>query len=395
MKKLLYFLTLLLFAGISSAQTTIDDEADKCGYISNYLKSTESTFGNKWGYSYDSLLNDVTRWGNNEYIEIQSIGQSTQGREMYELTITDLTIPNENKHRIYIHARTHAGEVQSFWVTDEIINIVGSNTELGELLRSHFIFNIVPMYNPDGVELEYDRENANGIDIESNWNASVVETEVNNLRSRFSELMNSDNPIEIALNMHSAYECNRYFVYHHANGTSSTYAEMEQDFIESIRNYYSIGIESYSHFVSWTTSTPDRYPESWWWLNHGEDVIALTYEDMNCSSAGHYDSTAFAITKGILYYYDLYEAPIFTGTPHNSKENLIAFPTIFDNTITIKSTEQIDAIELVNSFGQKVKFIQNLKTDVITLPTQNLQSGIYFCKISLKGHIDVVQVMKL
>ena len=37
-------------------------------------------------------------------------------------------------------------------------------------------------------------------------------------------------------------------------------------------------------------------------MNHGENVMALTYEDMNCSLAGSYDSTANAILRGIFDY---------------------------------------------------------------------------------------------
>ena len=44
----------------------------------------------------------------------------------------------------------------------------------------------------------------------------------------------------------------------------------------------------------------DRYPESWWWFNYAEDVLALTYEDMNCSSAGNFDRTAEALIRGSL-----------------------------------------------------------------------------------------------
>ncbi|MCH9007379.1 hypothetical protein IIA29_05115 [candidate division KSB1 bacterium] len=69
------------------------------------------------------------------------------------------------------------------------------------------------------MELEYPRQNANRIDIESNWDKNPVEPEVAVLGNRFTDLMNSDAPIECGLNMHSAVACKRYFVYHAAAGT--------------------------------------------------------------------------------------------------------------------------------------------------------------------------------
>ena len=64
------------------------------------------------------------------------------------------------------------------------------------------------MHNPDGVELGYPRENANGIDIESGWDDLVLQPEVSALKNRFIDLMIPvANPIKVALNMHSAYAC--------------------------------------------------------------------------------------------------------------------------------------------------------------------------------------------
>ena len=152
------------------------------------------------------------------------------------------------------------------------------------------------MYNPDGVELGYSRENANGVDIESGWDDVPLEPEVAVLKNRFIELTTLvNNPIEVALNMHSAYSCKRFFVYHDEVGTSTYYTILEQQFINGIQSYFVNGFENWDYFVSWTSGTPDQYPESWWWMNHGENVMALTYEDMNCEAAGNYDSTAYAI----------------------------------------------------------------------------------------------------
>ena len=44
------------------------------------------------------------------------------------------------------------------------------------------------MHNPDGVELGYPRENANGIDIESGWDDTVLQPEVSALQNRFIDL---------------------------------------------------------------------------------------------------------------------------------------------------------------------------------------------------------------
>jgi len=355
---MIQLLPILIFFSFLSGQTN-----SKCGIIpeNETLFSRDSQ---NWGYGYDSLLVDLDRWNENPFVSIDSLGASVQNRAIWELTIADDPESSTN-HRIYIHTRTHPGEEESFWVTNEIINILLSDTPLGDFLRANFTYHIIPMYNPDGVELGYPRNNANGIDIESGWDDVPLEPEVEILKNRFIDLMwNVDNPIEVALNMHSAYACLRYFVYHASEGTSSEYTGIEQLFINSIRSHFPGGIEPWSYFVSWTSGTPDQYPESWWWMNHGENVLALTYEDMNCDEAGLYDSTANAIVRGIINYLGL----DFTGISEEKESILSGFvlkqnyPNPFNSFTTIQySLHQEDKVTLIlyDLKGSQIKTLIN------------------------------------
>ena len=355
---MIQLLPILIFFSFLSGQTN-----SKCGIIpeNETLFSRDSQ---NWGYGYDSLLVDLDRWNENPFVSIDSLGASVQNRAIWELTIADDPESSTN-HRIYIHTRTHPGEEESFWVTNEIINILLSDTPLGDFLRANFTYHIIPMYNPDGVELGYPRNNANGIDIESGWDDVPLEPEVEILKNRFIDLMwNVDNPIEVALNMHSAYACLRYFVYHASEGTSSEYTGIEQLFINSIRSHFPGGIEPWSYLVSWTSGTPDQYPESWWWMNHGENVLALTYEDMNCDEAGLYDSTANAIVRGIINYLGLN----FTGISEEKESILSGFvlkqnyPNPFNSFTTIQySLHQEDKVTLIlyDLKGSQIKTLIN------------------------------------
>ncbi|MFQ5754064.1 MAG: M14 family zinc carboxypeptidase, partial [bacterium] len=288
----------------SFAARTADqfDNQDKCGYDEVLAKQLLALFGPHWGYGYDSLLVDLQRWRQSPYVTVDSLGASVQNRALWQLTITSEQAPAEPRTTVFVHARTHPAEVQGWWVTSEFIKLLLSEDEFARFMREKCVFYIIPMYNPDGVELELPRQNAHGIDLESNWNANPVEPEVTILRTRFKELMASSAPIEAALNMHSALACKRYFVYHAAAGTSEAFTILEQEFIGAVQGYFITGIELWNYFVSWTNGTPPYYPESWFWFNHQESVMALTYEDMNCLEAGQYDQTAFALLHGIADY---------------------------------------------------------------------------------------------
>ena len=232
MSKNNYFLVLLSLLSylVKGQNNFIPKSTGKCGISSND-ESWFSRDDQNWGYSYDSLLVDLDRWDTYSCVSIDSLGATVQNRAIWELTISDNPGADSN-HRIFIHARTHPGEEESFWVTNEIINILISSSPFAEFIRSNCIIHIIPMYNPDGVELGYARENANEVDIESGWDDIPLEPEVAVLKNRFIELMSStDNPVEVALNMHSSYSCKRYFVYHDATGTSENYTVLEQQFI--------------------------------------------------------------------------------------------------------------------------------------------------------------------
>ena len=252
-----------------------------------------------WGYSYENLIDDVKIWQKSPFITIDTIGLSVQGRLLLELIITNKNIPSKEKKTIYIHARTHPNEVQSFWIANEMIKFLISKENFSRQIRAKYVFHIVPMYNPDGVELEYSRENANTFDLERNWYSDNIQPELKALKNRFLKLMESDSPILIALNLHSSSKCKRYFVFHHANGTSIEYEKMQKKFISLVRNNFEEGIMPWNFEIKWNEGIICSSPESWWWDYYGSDVLAITYEDKNCMDAGDYIKTAQAIIKGI------------------------------------------------------------------------------------------------
>jgi len=363
--------------------------------INNGSLEKRSYSVDNWGYGYNDLLKDLKDWNESEYINIDSIGSSVQNRALWELKITSEN-NDDSKHIIYIHTRTHPNEVQSFWVVNEIIKFLISDKELAEKLREKCIFYIIPMYNPDGVELQLPRQNANNIDIESNWYSDDIQKEVLALKNRFIELMDSENPIEIALNMHSAYKCKRYFVYHHENGTSNSYSQIEKRFINYVVSYFSDGFQPWNFIVTWKNGTPKKYPESWWWLNHGKSVLALTYEDGNCAEAGSYDKTAFAILSGISNYFGI-TSPVFIdeyALDNYILEQSYPNPSKINSHISIKYnipiTERIK-LELFNINGEKIKTlfdgIENEGWHNKVFDSYRLNPGNYFYRLTSKNAI--------
>jgi hypothetical protein len=301
-------------------------EDDPCGFS---LRKTDEA--QLWGYGRDELIVDLQRWILSPMLSIDVIGQSVQNRPLYHLVMTN-PASQLRKRRIWIHARTHPIEAESSYAARAIVDELLGGSELGSLLLDHAYVHVLPMLNPDGVELRRARENANGVDLESNWGAASPEPEVQALRRHLTALMESGAPAEVALNLHSAWDCKRYFVYHAAAGTSELFAQLQRRFIDFARARFPGGIEPWNYFVSWTTGTPDRYPESWFWLNYREQVMALTYEDMNCASAGSYDQTARALLGAAADYLGLTGVLDVDAVPTTPGDGL--FAEVFPNPLS-------------------------------------------------------------
>lgn len=379
---------------------------DPCGYPDTTNVFYKTAAAANWGYGYDLLLSDIGRWKLSPYVRVDSMGASVQSRTLHLLTIEDTAFTAAPRKRIWIHARTHPNEVQGTWVTNEIIRFLLSESDTARILRSRCVFNILPMLNPDGVELGigYDRNNANGIDIESNWAVVPGEVEVQALRRKFQEFMAGPNPIQVALNMHSAFACRRYFVYHAAGGTSTLFASLEQQYIGLVRGYFPGGIQDWPYFVSWASTAPTVYPESWFWYNHREAVMALTYEDMNCPAATAFDSTAWALLKGSADYLGILTSVLAEESGRRPLQPILFqnYPNPFNPSTTVRFSvpaEAFTSVAIFDLLGRRVALLvdeekkQGIHT-VVWDPSAEA-GGVYFCRLQSGTYVEMRRMLLL
>jgi len=365
-------------------------EDDPCGF--RFRKDTEEFEFQLWGYFRDALMSDLQRWALHPWVNIDVIGSSVRGAPLYHIVLTNPSSTTLKK-RIWIHARTHPIEAESSWLARAMMDELLSGSMLSASILDNCVVHVLPMLNPDGVELLLPRTNARGVDLESNWGASEAEPEVQALRAQFELLMASASPIDIALNLHSAYDCKRYFVYHAAAGTSELFASMQQSYIGMVRKRFPEGIQAWDYFVSWTTGTPDRYPESWFWLNHRERVMALTFEEMNCTAAGEYDRTARALLGGSAEYLGLpgfaTSTDAHVGPP--TAVRIAAYPNPLRPGLHGSLNLRIDSpgiehakLDLVDALGRIVATVwdgpMTMRTHVLSYPVHGLRSGSYFIR---------------
>jgi hypothetical protein len=106
------------------------------------------------------------------YLKRETIGKTVEGRDMLLLTITNSAVADAGKKILWLMFRQHAWESGSSWVGDGAIRFLLSADPAAARLRDKAVWKIFPMADPDGVAAGRVRYNANGYDLNRNWDTA-------------------------------------------------------------------------------------------------------------------------------------------------------------------------------------------------------------------------------
>ncbi|NVJ59285.1 MAG: carboxypeptidase family protein [Gammaproteobacteria bacterium] len=123
-------------------------------------------------YSYERHLSLVHQAACHPLVEHSVIGQSLDGREINLLRLGNPSA----KHKVWLIARQHPGETMAEWFMEGVIGRLLDYTDAtaNQLLNEACLY-LVPNMNPDGTERGHLRTNANGVNLNREWNCSTPE----------------------------------------------------------------------------------------------------------------------------------------------------------------------------------------------------------------------------
>jgi hypothetical protein len=274
-------------------------EPDTCRLVVR-ARFTESTvwIARSFPYTTRDLAAFLSSVSESPYLQVTTLGQSPHFQRPIQLiTITD-PATHLPKQTIWIHARTHSAEVGPSFVLEGLIHAVLAEDALGRALRQQFIFNIVPMHNPDGVILGNYRTNASSVNLENSWlfnfgspylsSAAPLENRIlngNETAGMVSIMKDRQAPVVLALNLHSSNsdpDTAAFFFPHF--GSDAKYSASEQNlwrqqlaFIKSVASHFDGRVEQ-PPLEGGSLFLTSYYPESWWWANKEDAVNAITLE---------------------------------------------------------------------------------------------------------------------
>ncbi len=256
-------------------------------------------------YTFSDLENYISTLDGNPNINIQTPGFSQNGDPIYLFKISDFDVADSTKERVFMHARTHPAETAPSFMIEGLVNFLLSGTQEASEILSGFEFYIFPMQNVDGVIAGNYRSTPQTENLEVMWYYDIenplnltadAPQEVNVIHQYALDLMSDGgSPVSMALNLHASNsEADiRPFFFPHFGNESQGYSAVEASlwekqisFISTLATHHGedmlepIPEEGGSSFATKT------YPESWWWVNYQDEVMAITME-MTYGRAGY------------------------------------------------------------------------------------------------------------
>lgn len=146
---------------------------------------------------YDNWLSQLEQTTGFKRYEL---GKSTQERPIWALESK-----TDSNDWLILVGRQHPPEVTGALAMLPFVETVLSNLSSAKAFRTKYNILIVPLLNPDGVELGYWRHNIGGVDLNRDWkDFKQVETRL--VRDRMQEIVANGGKIRFALDFHSTWK---------------------------------------------------------------------------------------------------------------------------------------------------------------------------------------------
>ncbi|MCC6161784.1 MAG: succinylglutamate desuccinylase/aspartoacylase family protein [Acidobacteria bacterium] len=123
-------------------------------------------------YRLSDLDRFLARVSASPHASVATIGHTVQGRPLEIITIGNEEAPT----RVFVRARAHPWESGSNWVAQGLVDRLLRDDAVAREWRARHVLYVLPMANKDGVARGLTRFNANGRDLNRNWQSPADAT---------------------------------------------------------------------------------------------------------------------------------------------------------------------------------------------------------------------------
>lgn len=207
----------------------------------------------------------IDEWDDHPDVSRNTLGNSIQGRPIEFLRITDAPEGDySGRIGVWIIGRQHSAEVTASFTVEGLMDYLLSDEDDARAIRSSAVVNIVPMVNPDGVDLGNYRDNAAGINLNRVWNDTANMTtspEVMLVQTEIDNWVAAGHPYDLFLDFHSTSGANPHFAFHLANNITVPNYIRPNDYHEDSRAYLAL-VNSHAPNFNATTGTTTSSDQS-------------------------------------------------------------------------------------------------------------------------------------
>ncbi|KAG3030780.1 hypothetical protein PC120_g3490 [Phytophthora cactorum] len=119
-------------------------------------------------------IDSILRSGHDtrQILRHSSLCTTLSGRNCDLLTISDFSVAEQelnSRKAVFITSRVHPGESQASWMMRGVIDFLLGSSGVACVLRRMFVFQIIPMLNPDGVYYGNSRCGLSACDLNRQW----------------------------------------------------------------------------------------------------------------------------------------------------------------------------------------------------------------------------------
>jgi hypothetical protein len=156
-------------------------------------------------YTNHHLENLLQRFHSHPHLQTATVGKTVGNRDMLLLTVTNPKVPDQKKKVVWLMARQHSWEAGTSWVAEGALRFLLSSDPQAARIRDDFVFKIFPLADPDGVARGGVRFNANGYDLNRNWDTvdPRLMPEIAAQRRAILDWVDSGRRVDLFLTLHN------------------------------------------------------------------------------------------------------------------------------------------------------------------------------------------------
>ena len=181
-----------------------DPEDSTWSIVSVKQKLTGDTAFIAYQYPYPNTHVErlIDRIDKSLYCSIDTIGRSTDNRDIRLIRITDPATPLSEKIVVWIIGLQHSAELGAGWGIESMIDFLLTNDTAAEKARRLCLFNIIPIVNTDAVSEGKGRSHSTRNNLNRLWELDQSIPEIDSIKKTMDNWIAGGNKIDLFLDFH-------------------------------------------------------------------------------------------------------------------------------------------------------------------------------------------------